>query len=51
VAEQFVVPADAVALVNSHYHTKFHISKRKLLFFKPPYGDFLFLTSITVNFN
>jgi len=23
-AEQFVVSADAVALVNSHYHTKFH---------------------------
>ena len=33
-AEQFVVSANAVALVNSHYHTKFHISKRKLLCFK-----------------
>ena len=23
-AKEIIVPADAVALVNSHYHTKFH---------------------------
>ena len=44
VAEQFVVPADAVALVNSHYHTKFHNNNYYL---QPPTA---FVFSFDINY-
>ena len=41
-AEQLIVPADAVALVNSHYHTKFHILNVNYYFFAPPTAGVFF---------